>query len=594
VKTMKILRVPLVIVLVAVACRAFKASAQTETVLYSFAGSPNDGSEPQAGLVLGNDGNFYGTTYSGGSYSSGAVFRISPSGTYSNLYSFGGISNDGSQPQAALVQGSDGNFYGTTYGGGANGEGTVFQITPNGNETTLYSFGGYDGDGVNPQAALVRGSDGNFYGTTGSGGMSDSGGIVFSVSPSGNESVLYSFCSEELCCVDGAAGFCGDGDSPFAGLVQGNDGSFYGTTEAGGAYNDGTVFQISPSGNYVVLHSFAGIPDGMSPYGGLVQGSDGNFYGTTVSGGAGTSCYTGLETNYPFYGCGTVFRISPSGGYTVLYSFGSSPTDGAAPFAGLVKGNDGNFYGTTLSTWFRISPSGKESTLYHGVGSSGALVQGTDGNFYGTTVYGGTSPNCPSGCGTVFKLTVGGGGGGGGGSGGTNCTYALSASSVTLAAKGGSKTVKVKVKGDNCSWTASTTNDWITISSSGSYTGSGTVRYTVPGNTNTTGLIGTMTIADQTFTVNQAPGGCTFKLSPKSKKFKAAGGPGTVMVKPNFSDCEWTATSTNDWITITAGDSGEGKGTVTYSVPANTSTNVLTGTITVAGETFTVTQAGTK
>jgi len=174
------------------------------------------------------------------------------------------------------------------------------------------------------------------------------------------------------------------------------------------------------------------------------------------------------------------------------------------------------------------------------------------------------------------------------------CTYTLSPSSVTLAAKGGSKTVKVKVKGADCSWTASTTNSWITITSSGSYTGSGTVRYTVPGNTNTTGQVGTMTIADQTFTVNQKPGGCTFKLSPKSRKFKAAGGSGTVMVKPNFSDCEWTATSTNDWITITAGASGVGTQPVNYTVAPNTSTNVLTGTITIAGETFTVKQAGVK
>jgi uncharacterized repeat protein (TIGR03803 family) len=328
---MKILRIPLAIVLVVVAGRAFNAEAQTETNLYSFVGFPTDGNGPEAGLVQGSDGNFYGTTDIGGTNNDGTVFRISPSGTYTNLYSFVGPPSDGYQPTAGLVQGSDGNFYGTTYEGGTSancdgvGCGTVFRISPSGNYTQLYSFAGPP-DGAQPYAGLVQGSDGNFYGTTehgGSGSCSLGCGTVFRISPSGTETNLHSF-----------AGSPTDGAYPSAGLVQGSDGNFYGTTQVGGTNpcQCGTVFRISSSGSYTTLYSFVGYPnDGVDPRG-LVQGSDGNFYGTTQVGGTNDD--------------GTVFRISPSGSYTSLYSFGSYPGDGGDP-AGLVQGSDGNFYGTT-------------------------------------------------------------------------------------------------------------------------------------------------------------------------------------------------------------------------------------------------------
>jgi hypothetical protein len=174
------------------------------------------------------------------------------------------------------------------------------------------------------------------------------------------------------------------------------------------------------------------------------------------------------------------------------------------------------------------------------------------------------------------------------------CTYTLSTPSVTLSAKGGSETVSVKVKGTDCApWTASTTNSWITITSGSSGTGNGTVKFTVPGNTNTTGLSGTITIADQTITVNQDPGGCTYSFSPKNAKFKDTGGTGTVTVKPNFSDCDWTAASNDPFITITGGASGVGKGTVRYTVASNPNTTALTGSITIGEENFTVEEAAT-
>jgi hypothetical protein len=208
-------------------------------------------------------------------------------------------------------------------------------------------------------------------------------------------------------------------------------------------------------------------------------------------------------------------------------------------------------------------------------------VQGSDSNFYGTTFVGGTYGESTRKGGTVFVLDLS----------GTNCAYTLSATSVTLTAKGGSESVSVKAKGTDCAWTAVSNDPFITITSGSNVTGNGTVKFTVPGNTNTTALSGTITIADQTFTVNQDAGGCTFALSPKDEKFKDTGGAGTVKVTPNFSDCDWTAVSNDGFITITAGASGLGKGTVSYAVAANTNTEALIGTITIGGETFTVNEA---
>jgi uncharacterized repeat protein (TIGR03803 family) len=307
------------------------------TTLYSFANSSADGANPLAGLVLGRDGNFYGTTlgvrtnvsHGTGLSGNGAVFRISPSGSLTNLHFFD--FSDGSNPNTGLIQGSDGNFYGTTYGGGMNAYGTVFKINPSGSFTSLYSFVGYPTDGERPWK-LAQGTDGSLYGTTYVGG-SNYAGTVFAISPSGTYTSLYSF-----------IGYPKDGYLPDAGLVQGSDGNFYGTTYEGGTNGYGTVFRISPAGKETIIHSFAAIPgDGYQPSAELVQGSDGNLYGTTTA--------------------GTVFWISLAGSFSNLYSFGSS-----------------------------IYPQ--------------RLVQGSDGNLYGTTTYGGTSTNCGGGCGTVFRLAI--------------------------------------------------------------------------------------------------------------------------------------------------------------------------------------------
>lgn len=287
------------------------------TTLYSFAGAPIDGSTPSygAGLVQGNNGYLYGTTYGGGANGYGTVFRISSTGgAYTSLYSFDN-SPDGAAPDAKLVQGSDGNFYGTTFGGGPIHWGTMFRISPSGNYTNLYSFGVPPSDGSIP-SGLARGSDGNFYGTTAgsSFGGTNYASTVFRISPSGTLTTLYTF----------------NGAGQPSGLVLASDGDFYGTTSQGGTNNAGSVFRISPGGAYTNLYSFL-FSDTFYPDG-LMQGSDGNFYGGTTAGGT--------------YGGGTLYRISLGGAYTNLYFFGESPNDGGSPNE-LVQGDDGNFYGTT-------------------------------------------------------------------------------------------------------------------------------------------------------------------------------------------------------------------------------------------------------
>jgi uncharacterized repeat protein (TIGR03803 family) len=282
----------------------------TDSVFYSFA------SIPYAGLIQSSDGNIYGTTASGGVSGRGTVFKITPSGTESVLYSFPAGSSD---PYTGLIQGRDGNFYGTTGAGGANDDGTVFKITPSGTESVLYAFPKTGSDGETPYAGLIQGSDGNFYGTTyfgGAGGL----GAVFKITPSGSETVLYSF----------TAGT--DGAHPYAGVIQGSDGNFYGTTYQGGASGLGTVFKLTPSGTETVLYSFAGGSDGANPEAGLTQGSDGNFYGNTFQGGAS--------------GLGIVFKITAGGTETILHSFAGS-SDGANPSANLLQSGDGNLYGSS-------------------------------------------------------------------------------------------------------------------------------------------------------------------------------------------------------------------------------------------------------
>jgi uncharacterized repeat protein (TIGR03803 family) len=343
--------------------------------LASFDGT--DGSYPDAGLVQATNGDLYGTTLNGGASSVGTVFEITPSGTLTTLYSFcsqGGCM-DGEIPEAVLVQATNGDLYGTTYAGGANGYGTVFRITPSGTLTTIHSFCSQSGctDGEWPFAGLVQATNGDLYGTTYAGGANGYG-TVFRITPSGTLTTLHSFCSQSGCT---------DGENPVAGLVQANNGNLYGTTLAGGAYGDGTVFKITLSGTLTTLYNFcsqSGCTDGEEPFAGLVQATNGDLYGTTSAGGAHSG--------------GTVFKITPSGTLTTLYNFCSQSgcKDGAYPVAGLVQATNGDLYGTAgggaygLGAVFSLSVGlGPFVETLPTSGSAGASVEILGTNLTGAT-----------------------------------------------------------------------------------------------------------------------------------------------------------------------------------------------------------------
>jgi uncharacterized repeat protein (TIGR03803 family) len=345
---------------------------------------------------------------------------------YEVLYSFcsaGGTScTDGESPQAGLIEDTAGNLYGTTDSGGTNGFGTVFEVDNGGNETVLYSFCSAANctDGGRPAAGLIEDTAGNLYGTTSLGGT-NSGGTVFKVNSTGNETVLYSFCS---------AANCTDGQAPSGGLIEDSAGNLYGTTSGGGAHNNsGTVFKVDSTGKETVLYSFCSVgsthcTDGQYPSAGLIQDAAGNLYGTTSYGGANTSINTAV---------GAVFKLTPpaqpEGTWTetVLYSFcsvGSYPScpDGMQPKAGLIQDAAGNLYGTTFyggandaGTVFKVDSTGKETVLYSFcsfVGSDcmdgsypiAGLIQDGAGNLYGTTAGGGANNAVYGGGGTVFKV----------------------------------------------------------------------------------------------------------------------------------------------------------------------------------------------
>ena len=347
------------------ASTTFPLTVTGEQLIYSFGSSAADSAHPYASLIqMGGD--LYGTTQSGGgTHNDGTVFELIPSGsgwTEQVIHSFTG--SDGAGPYAPLIQ-MGGNLYGTAGVGGTNGYGTAFELIPSGsgwNEKVIYNFAGGAADGAYPIASLTPSSNGNLYGTTSEGGANGSAsggdGTVFELIPSStsssgwNEKVIYSFGS-------GSA----DGTQPQASLVQ-VGGNLYGTTEYGGANGsasggDGTVFELIPSStsssgwNEKVIYSFgSGSADGVVPSAALVPGSSGDLYGTTYSGG----------TN----GYGTAFELIPSGsGWNeqVIYNFAGGAADGANPQASLIPGSNGDLYGTTyrggtsgVGTVFKIVP----------------------------------------------------------------------------------------------------------------------------------------------------------------------------------------------------------------------------------------------
>ena len=369
------------------------AQAQTLTTLHTFQWTPDtnptDGAQPLAGLVQGTDGLLYGTTEFGGTNAAGTVFTVTTNGTsYHTLWHFG-AAGDGFAPQGGLIQGSDGNFYGATSGGGTEQGGIVFKITPGGTETILHPLVGTT-QGSYPVVGVVQGSDSNFYGVANSEGINGSG-TAFKITAAGALTVLHSF------------GAGSDGAEPAGSLLQARDGNFYGTTYRGGASGQGSLFRVTSGGVSATIHSFQGgsNPNGGYPQAGLIQGTDGWLYGTTTGGGAG--------------GLGTVFRISTNGTYSTLHSF-TNGLDGSSPQAGLVQASDGNFYGTAHDaggtgngTVFMITTGGVFTTVYtftngtDGQLPAAGLIQDCLGYLYGTTTVpsDGLNPQ-----GTVFRLEI--------------------------------------------------------------------------------------------------------------------------------------------------------------------------------------------
>ncbi len=319
----------------------------TLATLYSFT-PESGGTEPLAGLVQATDGNFYGTTEYGGLQNDGVVFKITPSGTLTTIYSFCSQSNctDGIQSFAPLVQATDGNLYGTTINGGASDNGTVFKITPSGTLTTIYSFCSQVScaDGASPYAGLVQAANGDFYGTT-IGGGANFEGTVFKITPGGTLTTLHSFDVT-------------DGFSVQAGLVQATDGNFYGTTQQGGADSGGTIFKITPSGTLTTLYSFCsqtGCTDGSHPFAQLVQATDGNFYGTTYYGGTSVACTAG---------CGTVFSLSVGLGPFVETLPTSGRVGGAVKILGTnLTGSTSVTFNGTAATFTVVSSSEITTTV---------------------------------------------------------------------------------------------------------------------------------------------------------------------------------------------------------------------------------------
>jgi uncharacterized protein (TIGR03437 family) len=376
---------------------AVAAQAQTLTTLASFNGTNT--SFPNA-LIEGNDGNFYGTTDSGGANHGGTFFKITPAGVLTAMYSFGAASNI--EPIGGLIQATDGNFYGLTPGNvGTARNGTIFKITPAGALTTVHTF--TDTEGA-PAAGLVQATDGNFYGTTINGlgttakGFTTFAGWIFKLTLAGTLTPLYIFGQTSQA----------DGGSPQGGLIQARDGNLYGTTSQGGTgtcadsiqlvVGCGTVFRATLGGTETTLYSFLSSSNGgISPIAGPIQATDGNFYGTTSTGGAN--------------GYGTIFKITSDGMLTTLYSFGYGCNPGR-----LIQASDGNLYGISpyfcgshqAGMIFSITLGGTLTTVYNFCSQAAcadgrtpsALIQGTDGNFYGTTSGGSNSH------GTVFKLVL--------------------------------------------------------------------------------------------------------------------------------------------------------------------------------------------
>ena len=374
------------LLLLVLAITSIALNAQVYTKLYDLGTNQGDPINPAwiGQFAQGRDGNLYSTTQGGGKNSTayGAIFRLTPSGAMTLLYSFKN-GDDGVFPNSGLTLGTDGSLYGTTPVGGSIGYGTIFKITTAGTFTTLHAFNG-NTEGVQANAAPIQGPDGNFYGSTGNGGTIT--GTIYKMTPSGALTVIYTF--------------SGPLRYPNA-LVLGTDGNFYGTAGGGSANPNGAVFKVTAQGKLTILHSFNG-DDGRSPLGALIQASDGNFYGTTRGGGPD--------------GLGVIYKISAGGTFSVIHQFHETDGFGYSPFSGMVQATDGKFYGTTIGPGggliYQVTTDGTYTIMHQFTGKDGqtpqvAPFQHTGGTLYGDTDGGGLGNQGCITCGVLYSLDMG-------------------------------------------------------------------------------------------------------------------------------------------------------------------------------------------
>jgi uncharacterized repeat protein (TIGR03803 family) len=363
-------------------------SSVTVVILDAFATGDTNGAYPGAPLVVGADGALYGLSAVGGTSNKGTLFRLQTDGTFTKLHDFNGSDGNGS-PAGALAAGPGGVLYGSTWLGGASGDGTLFRVETNGTFTKLHDFNW--SDGMFPRGVVVAGPDGAVYGVGQGGGASYNGGTLFRLGTNGSFTKLHDF--------NGT-----DGNGPGV-LVVGPDGALYGTTGIGGTNDNGTLFRMGTNGSFTNAHDFNGM-DGSRPNVLLSVGPDGALYG---------SCGIGGSNNR-----GTLFRLETNGNFTKVHDFSGS--DGAGPWAALVVGADGALYGSTYSggtsdygTVFRLETNGTFTKLHDfngtndGVHPSTDLVMGPDGELYGSTQFGSTNYNSTNNSGTLFRVETNGG-----------------------------------------------------------------------------------------------------------------------------------------------------------------------------------------
>ncbi len=344
------------------------------------------GNTANGSFFLNDDGYFYGMTHFGGTYNDGTIFKMSADGKVTMLKQFN-YSVDGAYPDGELIKGADGYLYGITAAGGANGYGTIFKISVDGDFSVIKPLS-YSTDGAGARGHLTLAKDGNFYGITCTGG-SNGVGTIFKLTPAGVYSVIHNMVSVT------------EGGTSYASLTEGKDGNLYGTTYSGGTYGFGTIFKVTTSGTLTVLRHLNSTADGTYPQSDLIQAKDGNFYGT---------CYGGGQ-----YGNGTIFKISSGGNYSVVKNF-SVGVDGGYPYAGLMQNTDGNFYGITRAggaksggTIYKLTTAGVYTVIHNidyaneGTTSSSVLVKGADGSLYAMTSLGGVFNY-----GIIFKTTTAG------------------------------------------------------------------------------------------------------------------------------------------------------------------------------------------